>query len=181
MNAFPTREECIALLKEEGCSPEVIEHCIAVESLAVSIARRCTDDVETIEKVSRGALLHDIGRSSTHGIMHAVNGAEICRSRGLDETLALIVERHIGAGLTAEEAVSLGLPEKDYLPESLAEKIVAQADNLIGKREHATVRMTLTESVEQVRERDLHILADRMKKLHGELSQMCGMDIDRIE
>ena len=79
MSQYPSRSECLAMLEEEGCDPEVVEHCIAVEILAVNIAKRCTDEPDIIEQVSRGALLHDIGRSRTHGILHAVEGAEIAR------------------------------------------------------------------------------------------------------
>ena len=41
-----------------------------------------------------------------------------------------IIERHIGAGITAAEAARLGLPKKDYLPLTVEEKIVSYADNL---------------------------------------------------
>ena len=43
-----------------------------------------------------------------------------------------IIERHIGAGITKDEAKILGLPEKSYVPQTLEEKIVAHADNLIS-------------------------------------------------
>ena len=131
-------------MREEGCSDDVIEHCIAVERLAMGIARHCTTDVETLALVSRGALLHDIGRSRTHGIMHAVEGAALLRARGMEESITRIVERHIGAGLTSEEAAALGLPRKDYMPTTLAEKIVSQADNLIEE-----VRMPLAKAIER--------------------------------
>ncbi len=88
------------------------------------------------ELVRKGALLHDIGRSRTHDIAHALAGVEIGRSLGFSEQLLLIIERHIGAGITASEALRLGLPEKDYLPLTPEEKIVSYADNLIsGVRE----------------------------------------------
>ncbi|MCK4265782.1 MAG: HDIG domain-containing protein [Thermoplasmata archaeon] len=181
MSAFPSREKCLSLLREEGCGDDVIEHCIAVERLAMGIARHCTTDVETLELVSRGALLHDIGRSRTHGIMHAVEGAALLRARGMDEPIIRIVERHIGAGLTSDESRELGLPVKDYIPLTLAEKIVAEADNLIGEMEHAAIRMPLSVAVEKARARGLNVLAERMTNLHEELSQMCGIDIDKIE
>lgn len=180
MSTSPSREECLAMLRESGCNRDVIEHSIAVETLAVDIARHCTDDARFIEEVSQGALLHDIGRSRTHGIRHAVEGAAILGELGQDEALVSIAERHIGAGLTSEEARELGLPEKDYIPETLAEKIVAQADNLIGHRGHATVRMSLAEALEGARKKDLVVLVDRMKRLHEELSQICGKDLDDI-
>ena len=57
-----------------------------------------------IDAVFVGALLHDIGRSKTHGIGHAVAGARIALENGLDEKLVKIIERHIGAGIPKEEA-----------------------------------------------------------------------------
>ncbi len=180
MSGSPSREECLAMLRESGCDRDVIAHCISVETLAVDIARLCTNDPKVIDQVSQGALLHDIGRSRTHGIGHAVEGAAILGELELDEALVLIAERHIGAGLTSEEARELGLPEKDYIPETLAEKIVAQADNLIGHRDHSTVRLSLSETVKRARERGLNALAKRMTALHEELSQICGKDLDEI-
>ena len=84
-----------------------------------------------MELVKTGALLHDIGRSQTNGIKHAVVGAELLKERGFPWEVVNIVERHIGAGISREEAKVLGLPPKDYLPLTLEEKLVAHADNLI--------------------------------------------------
>jgi uncharacterized protein (TIGR00295 family) len=181
MTDLPSREECLAILREQGCEEAVIRHCLAVERLATGIARHCTNDPVTLELVSRGALLHDVGRSRTHGIAHAVEGANILRALGLDESLVNIVERHIGAGLTADEAAELGLPEKDYIPMTLAEKIVAQADNLVGDFENGQARMPINEAVRRARDRNLDVLAGRMFKLHTELSSLCGVDLDTIE
>jgi len=180
VSAYPTREECLTLLRESGCSQDVVDHCLAVEGLATNIARLCTASEATVELVSRGALLHDIGRSRTHGIQHAIEGAAILREKGFDHALVSIAERHIGAGLSLRDAVSLGLPPKDYFPETLSEKIVAQADNLIGHRENAVVRMHLSEALERAMSMELNDFANRMRELHEELSQMCGLDIDNI-
>jgi uncharacterized protein (TIGR00295 family) len=180
MTPLPSRDECLAMLKMAGCSPEVIDHCMAVEALAVNIAGRCRADAETVDLVSRGALLHDIGRSVTHGIMHAVEGSDMIRAKGLDERLALIVERHVGAGLSLEEAAKQGLPPRSYIPVSLAEKIIAQADNLVGEWEHAVVRMPVSEVVEKARAKGLYELAEGITRLHAELSQLCGVDLDEI-
>ena len=48
------------------------------------------------------------------------------------EEVQNIVERHIGAGITEEESVKLGLPKKSYIPQTIEEKIVAHADNLLS-------------------------------------------------
>jgi uncharacterized protein len=83
------------------------------------------------ELVRRGALLHDIGRSVTHSIAHAQAGAALCREMGLDEELCRIPETHTGAGLSSDECTLLGLSPVSCVPETLEEKIVAHADNLV--------------------------------------------------
>lgn len=121
----------VDVLVKAGCSAEVVAHCQKVSMTAISIAERVKYPLDR-ELVRCGAMLHDIGRSRTHGIRHAIAGVEIGRSLGFSEQLLLIIERHVGAGITASEAVRLGLPEKDYLPLSREEKIVSYADNLIS-------------------------------------------------
>ena len=121
----------IELLKEAGCSDKVIEHVIAVAEAALSIADEIKMPVD-IELIRLGSLLHDIGRAKTHGIDHAVVGAQMAAEMGMDERIIRIIERHIGAGISADEAHAMGLPYKDYLPISPEEKIVAHADNLLS-------------------------------------------------
>ena len=103
------------------------------------------------ELVRQGGLFHDIGRSRTHGIGHAIAGVEIGSQLGFSSQLINIIERHIGAGITAPEAERLGLPKKDYLPLTPEEKIVSYADNLISG----------------VRELPFHEALDRFKKILG--------------
>jgi uncharacterized protein len=132
-------KEGLALLIKAGCSSSVIDHCKTVAGYAKEIAVKIIEnavkkgipvDID-IEAVFMGGLLHDIGRSKTHGIRHAVEGAGIAVENGLDEKLVRIIERHIGAGIPVDEASGLGLPEKDYMPVTIEEKIVAHADNLV--------------------------------------------------
>jgi len=133
-------KDALDLLRKSGCSPGVIEHCQAVAAYAREIAtdiRNCAREKKAqvkidIDLVYIGGLLHDIGRSRTHGISHAVEGVKIAIENGLDEKLINIIERHIGAGILEQEAAALGLPPKDYMPLTLEEKIVAHADNLIS-------------------------------------------------
>lgn len=136
-----SREQCIALLKQAGCSPNVIEHCKAVCTCAEEYARTC--DFADAALVMNGALLHDIGRSTTHGIDHAQRGADILREKGFPEPLVRIVECHTGAGITPDECTLLGLAPRDCMPQTVEEKIVTHADNLIaGSR-----RVTSDESI----------------------------------
>jgi uncharacterized protein len=120
--------------------------------------------------VEVGGLLHDIGRSKTHNVDHAVIGADLLREMGMPEELLLIVERHIGAGIPADEAVELGLPEKHYLPETLEEKIVAYADKLISGRREVSIEVTINDFAEKLGED--HLSIDRLWTLHYEMTDL---------
>lgn len=116
-----------------GLEENVRRHCIAVANLALKIAENVENNGYIVDKdaVFLGALLHDIGRAITHDpFQHFLKSAEILRVEGVEEKIVKIAERHFSAGITAEEARKLGLPEKNYLPESLEEKIVSFADNI---------------------------------------------------
>ena len=120
----------LELLEKEHTPNNVIEHCKAVYKKAMKIAANF-DNVDE-DLIRKGALLHDIGRSKTHGITHAVEGVKIAERYGYSDDVLHIIERHIGAGITEEEASKLGLPKKSYVPVTLEEKIVAHADNLVS-------------------------------------------------
>ena len=140
----------VDVLVKAGCSAEVIAHCVKVSETALSIAHRVNITLNR-ELVRLGGMLHDIGRSRTHDIDHAVAGVEIVRGLGYSDALVNIIERHIGAGITAAEAERLGLPRKDYLPLTPEEQIVSYADNLISG----------------VREMPYHEALDRFKRILG--------------
>lgn len=91
------------------------------------------------------ALLHDIGVFRTHApsvlcmgdepyMRHGLIGAEILNAEGLPAH-ALVCERHIGVGLTADDIIEqhLPLPPRDMQPVSLEEKLVCYADNFFSK------------------------------------------------
>ena len=154
----------LELLEKENTPENVIQHCIAVCKKAMKIAANFDDaDKDLIRK---GALLHDIGRSRTHGITHAIEGVEIARGYDYPVEVLNIIERHIGAGITAEEAVKLGLPEKSYVPETLEEKIVAHADNLISGSEEVGMDFVIEKWRRIVDSEDK---IDRFIKLNDEL------------
>ena len=161
------------MLRDAGCSEEVVEHCKTVTCLALKIAKKCNANIELVEA---GALLHDIGRSRTHGVMHGVEGAEIGRKLGLPDEVVNIIERHLGGGIGREEAVKIGLPEKDYTPVTLEEKIICHADNLIAHNR----KQTLSEAIEPYVKNGRNDIAEKIKNLHKELSEKCGIDLDEI-
>ena len=144
---IPKPEEAIRILRESGCSPNVIRHCMAVAEIAVKIALKCRERGVPVdlELIRIGALLHDLGRSKTHSVHHPIVGAKIAEELGLPEAIIRIIKRHIGGGLTAEEAAELGWPVENYLPETLEEKIVTYADKLIDGDKVVPIEKTIEE------------------------------------
>ena len=173
MTPIPDPKTCIDLLKKEGCSKEVIDHCKAVRDVAVKIAKKADADVKLVEA---GALLHDIGRSKTHGIRHVLEGSDIAKKLGLSEKIIRIIETHIGAGIPSDEAKKLGLPEKDFIPETLEEKIICHADNLIEKNKRQDIEREVEKALLKGKEK----YATRLVNLHKELSKICGFNLNKI-
>lgn len=155
----------IKLLERENTPENVIEHCKAVcrKSLKIAVNFNNADK----DLIRKGALLHDIGRSRTHGITHAIEGVEIARKYGYPVEVLNIIERHIGAGITAEEAVKLGLPEKSYVPETIEEKIVAHADNLISGTKEVDIDFVIEKWKRTIEDSDDNI--KRLIELDNEL------------
>lgn len=170
----PDERECISILREEGCKPSVIHHVCTVKAVAERIALRSGADLALVRA---GALLHDVGRARVQSIVHVAESARIARERHLPEVLVRVIERHVAAGLTDEEAREAGLPGGRYMPETLEEKIVCHADNLVKGRSGL---QTLEEAVEEVVARGYPVTAERMRSMHRELSEACGIDIDDI-
>jgi uncharacterized protein len=165
-------ESYLIYLQDKGCDPGVIAHSLVVRDVAVGIADRIISRGEAAvdrDLVAAGAILHDIGRSETHGMDHADVGGRISRDIGLPESLSHIIERHIGAGLSGDERAAFGLCADDRFPESLEEKIVAHADNLV-KGTRIISREDLNHSIKKfpqsVQER-FSALADELETLAG--------------
>lgn len=172
MKGLPSREQALQLLRENGCSKNVIKHCKAVAELAVEIAKACKERELNVdlELVEIGALLHDIGRAKTHTVHHSVIGAEIAKSLGMPENIISIIKRHVGGGITAQEAKKLGWPEDVYAPESIEEKIVSYADKLIeGSR-----RVSIEKAIRKFSKELPPSAVARIRKLHEEITNLIG-------
>jgi uncharacterized protein len=120
----------IALLRQAGVSEADIAHSVKVAEKALEIASRIPKDLD-MELVGRGALFHDLGKAKTHEIEHGKLGAEMGAVLGLPPAITSVMEKHIRGGLSAEEAVELGLPVKDYTLSTLEERIIIYADRLV--------------------------------------------------
>jgi uncharacterized protein len=171
-SGLPNREQALGLLSKYKCSPQVISHCVAVADLAVETAGKLEGKGHkiNIELVEAGALLHDLGRSKTHTVDHAIAGAQIAQSIGLPENVIRIIKRHVGAGITAEEAQILGWPKDIYAPQTLEEKIVSYSDKLIDKSR----RMPIESEIERLQMKNKPQAAKRVRKLNDEITNLLG-------
>jgi uncharacterized protein len=123
----------------------LLRHSEMVAAKALAVVDRMPYGKADPVFVEEAALLHDIGIRFTAVpqlgctgdlpyLCHGIKGRELLEAEGLPHH-ALVCERHIGVGLTAEEILrqNLPLPARDMLPVSLEEKIVAYADLFFSK------------------------------------------------
>jgi len=165
--------ECLKVLRDLKMPEKLIKHSIAVKNLAVKIAELAGADIPL---VICGSLLHDIGRLYDSSISHGITGSKIARDLGYPEEVVNIIKRHVGAGIGKEEAEKLGLDETDLEPVTLEEKIVSHADNLIVNEK----KVKLQDVIEFHRKKGMYDVARKIERLHRELSEIIGKDIDDI-
>lgn len=173
-----SESQAIALLKkysdDDASFEKVLSHSKAVQQVALEIVDDFLKNGVSVtrELIKIGSLLHDIGRLKCfHNqpkqcpVIHGILGGEILRKEGLDEALALICERHIGAGILKEEITlfKLPLPEQDFVPKSAEEKIITYADNLIFGSELKTFDDVLNRFINQIG----FFIAGRFLNLHN--------------
>ncbi len=173
-NTLPSRQQALKILREAGCTANVIAHCEAVSKLAVKIAEACKAKGKNIDLhlVEVGALLHDIGRANTHKINHGIVGAELARSKNLPEPIIRIIERHVLAGITAQEAKEFGLPAQDHLPETMEEKIITYSDKRVHGQHYVNMDVTIQKLSRWLGSN--HSIIKRLKQLHEEITAIVG-------
>jgi uncharacterized protein (TIGR00295 family) len=130
---IPSEEEAIAFHWRFGFNERIVAHCRVVAKVAVLLATEFARkgmkvDVKAVEAA---ALLHDIGRTRTQTVMHGAEGADMVAREGVDEKVVEIIRRHVGAGISPDEAKLLGLPDFDYVPRTLEERIVCFSDKMV--------------------------------------------------
>ena len=170
MKKLLSRKEALIFLNKVGCSREVINHCKAVAQIALKTASKIqTKGIKVdIQLVEIGAILHDVGRSKTHSVDHAIVGVEIAKTAGLPESVISIIKRHVGGGISQNEAKKLGWKRDIYVPVTIEEKIVCYADKLIEKSKIAPIENTINKLVED----DKNDAANRVRDLYEEINAL---------
>ena len=123
-----------------------------------------------LELVEAGALLHDLGRSKNHTVDHGLIGAQIGQSIGLPESVINIIKRHVGGGITTEEAARFGWPKDIYTPQTLEEKIVSYADKLIDHSKRVPIEL----EIKRLEKENKVEAAERVRKLNEEITRLLG-------
>jgi len=164
----------------------LVTHSVLVTAKALELAQRYVKnhprakvDVEFIEEA---AMLHDIGIFRCHSpeimcmgsepyIRHGIIGRKILEDEGFPRH-ALICERHTGVGLTREDVnkQDLPLPERDFMPISIEEKIICLADKYYSKKPKRLFQEKSFRKIEKnLKKRGSHI-ARRFEKLYHEIT-----------
>jgi len=127
----PVFQKAQTLLRQYIEDEELQSHCEATQRKALQVAQLLSVKITVnFDQIGVGALLHDIGRARTHDVTHGYVGGQILELYDYSPEIVHIVERHVLGGFTAEEAVLVGLPERNFVPETWEEKIVCVADKL---------------------------------------------------
>ena len=123
----------------------LVRHGMNVARKAVEAASNVPHLNPDLNFIQEAAMLHDIAIFLTNTpeldcsgtypyICHGYLGREILINIGLPRH-ALVCERHVGVGITAEEIrrQQLPLPERDMVPVTIEEQIVCFADKFFSK------------------------------------------------
>jgi len=130
---IPDEGQALELHRKFGSNEVLLEHCRTVAAVANILAGEFEIRGKKVDAkvVNAGALLHDVGRNRTQTVRHGLTGAEMIEGEGVDEVVVRIVRKHIGAGISSEEARSLAFPDFDYIPRTVEERIVCFADKMV--------------------------------------------------
>lgn len=109
------------------------------------------------------AMLHDIGvvkcwapdiysRGSLPYLQHGIEGKKILENNGYSQ-YSSICSTHTGAGISSKEIRQnhLPLPEKDFLPQTLLEKLICYADKFYSKSHDLTREKTVQQVLIQIK------------------------------
>jgi uncharacterized protein len=113
--------------------------------------------------IAEAAMLHDIGIFMTDAkilgcsgdhpyLQHGTLGREILDKKGLPRH-AMVCERHVGVGISAEDIVTHGLPlpVRDMRPVSIDEQIICYADKFFSKNGNGGGReKTIAEILQEI-------------------------------
>jgi len=136
----PSKKECLDLMRRYNAGEHIIQHCIKVAEVALSISTALNRKGENLnlDEVEAAALLHDITKAESldTGEDHSITGYRLLRKLGYDR-IAEIVRQHV---------FLLGDSDNSWI---LEEEVVNYSD----KRVRHDQVVTLRDRFEDLRER----------------------------
>jgi len=122
-----------------------IIHVALVTKKALNIATKIGLSEESLKFIEEAGMLHDIGCCKVNFpefkisgdlpyLCHMTEGHRILEDEGLTRH-ARVASTHTGVGIYADEVRNRNLPleEKDYIPETIEERIISYADLFFSK------------------------------------------------
>ena len=136
----------------------LLVHSRSVANKALAIVDQHPELHINRQFVEEAAMLHDIGifKCNAPGIQcfgtepyicHGRIGAAMLRAEGFPRH-ARVCERHTGAGITRSQIITqkLPLPQQDFLPETMEEKVICYADKFFSKS-HLDEEKTIEQAI----------------------------------
>lgn len=160
----------------------LVSHSEQVTEKALKIAAKVPWLHPDLDFIKQAAMLHDIAIFQTNAVqincqgtypyvVHGLLGREMLEAKGYPRH-ALVCERHVGAGISAEEIARhhLPLPVRDMIPQSIEEIIICFADKFFSKnpKRHKQEK-TIAEVMESI-SRYSRKQADRFMEWHSFLN-----------
>jgi len=173
---IPSAQQALALHKKYGSQERTVAHCKECARISKLLLERAAKNGKkaNVEAAVAGALLHDIGRSQTQLVSHGYVGAGILAKEGVDDVVVEIVKRHVGAGISAEEAAGLDFPAGDYVPRTLEQIVVCFSDKLLDGDKARPFEKEVERFVKKG-----HDVA-RLKKLKADVDAAVGTDAEAL-
>lgn len=124
-------KQAYELLNRYGKDAAWTRHCVAVARVAERVSCVLDRRLADARLLRVGALLHDIGRYKTQDpVLHGVEGYRLLSRLGYDRE-AFICASHVLFGMPRREAILYGLPDQDFIPETLEERLVPLIDSVV--------------------------------------------------
>ncbi len=155
---IPTKEECLKILKDNKVPDNIIAHSKAVCDIAMKIADLLEKRNINLNRdlVAAAALLHDIKKVNSSD--HVIEGYEFIKSLGFPE-VASVVRKHGLQHVNSEE----------FMPKSLAEKIVFYADKRVKNDKIVSVEQRFEYVKQRYNHYDVQKEYDFTKEIEKEL------------
>ena len=173
---IPDPGQALDLHRKYGSQDRTVAHCQACARLSKVLVEKAVEQGHVVDRaaVTAGALLHDIGRSQTQLVDHGYVGAEMLVRERVDGTVVDIVRRHVGAGISPEEAKKLGFPPGEYVPRTVEQKIVCFADKMLdGERARP-----FEEEVKRFAKKGHDV--ERLRQLKKDVDEAVGEDAEKL-